>query len=56
MGETLLGLVLVAAILGLSALLTRFFARAMYITCPACHTLNAKRRTRCRKCGAKTRD
>jgi hypothetical protein len=51
MAETLLSLLLVVAILGLSALLTRWFARAMYVTCPSCHTLNARRRTHCRQCG-----
>lgn len=56
MGETLLGIALVVAILGVSAVLTHLFARAMYITCPQCHALNARRRTQCRKCGRKIRD
>ena len=51
MAETLLGLLLVVAILGLSAVLTHWFARAMYIVCPDCRILNARRRTHCRKCG-----
>jgi len=51
MVETLLSLVLVVAILGVSALATHLFARAMYVTCARCHTLNARRRTRCRSCG-----
>ncbi len=51
MAETLLSIVLVIAILGVSALLTHLFARAMYVTCPKCHTLNARRRVRCRNCG-----
>jgi hypothetical protein len=51
MGSTLLAVLLVIAILGLSALLTHAFARAMYLTCPACRTLNARRRTLCRNCG-----
>ncbi len=54
--ETLLSIALVIGILGLSALLTHLFARAMYITCPVCHTLNARRRRQCRKCGGKIRD
>jgi hypothetical protein len=55
MGETLLGLLLVVTILGVSAVLTHLFARAMYLTCPNCRTLNARRRTQCRKCGQKIR-
>jgi ribosomal protein L40E len=56
MGETLLSIALVIAILGFSAIVTHLFARAMYITCPHCHTLNARRRVQCRKCGEKLRD
>jgi ribosomal protein L40E len=56
MGETLLSIALVIAILGFSAIVTHLFARAMYITCPHCHTLNARRRVQCRKCGTKLRD
>ena len=44
MGETILGFVLVAAILIFSALITQGFARSMYNRCPGCGTLNAKRR------------
>ena len=51
MRETFLDVALVIAILGGSALITHLFARAMYITCPNCHTLNARRRIRCRNCG-----
>lgn len=51
MKETLLNVALAVAILGGSALVTHFFARAMYITCPKCRTLNARRRVACRKCG-----
>jgi len=51
MGETLLGVALVIAVLGASALITHLFARAMYITCPNCRTLNARRRSHCRRCG-----
>jgi ribosomal protein S27E len=43
MSETLLNVTL--------ALATHFFSRAMYVTCPKCRTLNARRRTRCRSCG-----
>ena len=51
MKETLLNVALVIAILGGSALVTQLFTRAMYITCPKCRTLNARRRGVCRKCG-----
>jgi ribosomal protein S27E len=50
MKETLLNMALAIGILGASALITHLFARAMYITCPNCHTLNARRRIRCRNC------
>ncbi len=42
---------LAVAILGGSAIITHLFARAMYLTCPRCGTLNARRRVQCRKCG-----
>ncbi|MCZ6484793.1 MAG: hypothetical protein O6826_03755 [Acidobacteria bacterium] len=51
MGETILGFLLVAAILIGSAWITQFFARSMYNRCRKCGTLNAKRRNHCRKCG-----
>ncbi|MBZ5513806.1 MAG: hypothetical protein LAN62_02990 [Acidobacteriia bacterium] len=51
MKETLFNVALAVAILGASALITHLFARAMYITCPGCGTLNARRRKECRKCG-----
>ena len=50
MTEKLLGFLLVAAILIVSALATHLFARAMYNRCPSCGTLNAKRRIHCRAC------
>jgi zinc-ribbon domain len=49
--DTLLSLLVLVVILGASALLTNWFARTMYRRCPACGTLNAKRRTHCRNCG-----
>ncbi len=52
MYDTLLGIGLVVGILAAGAFLTDLFARAMYIVCPRCHTLNARRRFQCRKCGA----
>jgi len=54
--STLLEIVLVVAILGGSALLTHLFARVMYVTCPKCRTLNARRRTKCRRCGEGLRE
>jgi hypothetical protein len=50
--DTLLSLAVLAGILILSALVTNLFARAMYNRCAACHTLNARRRSQCRSCGA----
>ena len=51
MWETFLNILVVVAILGVSAVVTQLFARAMYNRCPSCHTLNAKRRDQCRNCG-----
>ncbi len=51
MWNTFLNVVVVVAILGVSAVVTQLFARAMYYRCPSCHTLNAKRRDQCRSCG-----
>ena len=51
MSDTLLNVALVIVILGVSALVTHLFARAMYITCPRCRTMNARRRRQCRNCG-----
>lgn len=55
MKETLLNVLLLVVILGASGLLTQLFARAMYVTCPKCRTLNARRRQRCRNCGEEFR-
>jgi hypothetical protein len=46
----LLNLAVLVGILGLSAIITAWFARTMYIRCLACGTLNARRRTHCRSC------
>jgi len=56
MNETLEQIVLAAAILGGSALVTQAFARAMYVTCVRCGTLNARRRRECRRCGLPLRE
>jgi hypothetical protein len=50
-GSTIAQIAVAVAILGGAALVTHLFARAMYITCPKCTTLNARRRTQCRDCG-----
>ena len=51
MKSTLLDFALAIAILGGAWVVTSLFARAMYIVCPACRALNARRRRHCRKCG-----
>jgi len=51
MNSTLAQIGLAIAILGGAGVITHFFARAMYITCPKCRTLNARRRLQCRGCG-----
>ena len=55
MRDTLLQIALLIAILGVSAILTQLFARAMYRTCSNCGTLNARRRKRCRHCDEELR-
>ena len=52
MRDTLLSLLVLVGVLGVSALITNWFARTMYNRCAACGTLNAKRREQCRSCGA----
>jgi len=54
--DTLLNVLVFAAILGAAWLLTHWFTRWMYVTCAACRTLNAQRRTHCRSCGQPLRD
>ncbi len=49
--NSLIQIALAIAILGGAAVITQLFARAMYITCARCATLNARRRARCRNCG-----
>jgi hypothetical protein len=51
MNSTLVSIALAVAILGGSAVITHLFAHAMYLTCPRCRTLNARRRVQCRNCG-----
>ena len=49
--DTLLNIALAVAILVGSYVIMHFFARAMYVRCFACGTLNARRRVVCRQCG-----
>jgi hypothetical protein len=49
--DTLLSVAVLVLILAASALVTNWFARTMYNHCPACKTMNAKRRDNCRACG-----
>jgi len=51
MRSELLNFALAAAILGGAWVLTNLFARAMYLVCPVCRMLNARRWSHCRKCG-----
>jgi uncharacterized OB-fold protein len=48
--DNLLSAAVFVAILGASWFITNWFARAMYIRCAACGTLNARRRVQCRSC------
>ena len=50
MSSTVFQVVLAATILGGAAIITQLFTRVMYVTCPKCRTLNARRRTQCRNC------
>lgn len=49
--DTLFSILIVGGILLVSFLATQLFARAMYLQCPSCGTLNARRRDVCRQCG-----
>ncbi|HEX6043542.1 MAG TPA: hypothetical protein VFZ22_03570 [Pyrinomonadaceae bacterium] len=53
MREFLLNALVLIVILGVSAFITNWFARTMYIRCVSCGTLNAKRRNECRSCQAR---
>ena len=54
--ETALNILLAVLILGGSALLTQWFTHFMYIRCPSCGILNARRRTHCRGCSSRLRE
>jgi hypothetical protein len=51
--DVVLTVAVIGGILVVSAIFTSLFTRAMYYRCPACRSLNAKRRVHCRICGAK---
>jgi hypothetical protein len=53
--DFLLNAAVLIGILGVSAFITSWFARNMYIRCAACGTLNARRREECRSCKAELR-
>ncbi|HEX3185452.1 MAG TPA: hypothetical protein VHQ94_11675 [Pyrinomonadaceae bacterium] len=55
MRDFLLNALVLVAILGGAAFITNWFARAMYIRCVACGTLNARRRDECRSCHTELR-
>ena len=52
MKDTLLSILVLVGVLVVSAVVTNWFARTMYNRCAGCGTLNARRRTHCRSCGA----
>lgn len=51
MKDVLINVGMAVTILGLSFFITNWYARA-YVNCRQCKTMNAKRRTHCRNCGA----
>jgi len=51
-GDIIITILVIGGILIVPALLTNAFTRAMYYRCDGCRSLNAKRRSLCRVCGA----
>jgi uncharacterized OB-fold protein len=51
--DFLLNVAVFVGILAVSAFITSWFARTMYVRCLACGTLNARRRSECRSCQTK---
>lgn len=49
--DTLVNVLLLVGILGVSAFITQWFTKRMYNRCSKCATLNARRRSECRSCG-----
>ena len=56
MKDTLLSILVLVGILVVCAVITNWFSRTMYNRCAGCGTLNAKRRTHCRSCGAELKE
>ena len=54
MKDFLINAALLIGILGASFFITNWYASA-YITCANCKTMNARRRTNCRKCNSPLR-
>ena len=52
MHDILWNVALVIVIAGSGAVFTQLYCKLAYFTCAACKSLNAKRRSACRKCGA----
>ena len=52
MHDILWNVALVIVIAGSGAVFTQLYCKSAYFTCAACKSLNAKRRSACRKCGA----
>ena len=50
MRDTIINIILAVAILGGSYVIMHIFARAIYVRCLDCGTLNARRRSVCRHC------
>ena len=51
-GDIILTILVIGGILIVPIFLTNAFTRAMYYRCGGCRSLNAKRRSLCRVCGA----
>ncbi len=52
MQDILLNVALVVIIAGSGAVFTQIYCKLAYFTCADCKSLNAKRRSECRNCGA----
>jgi hypothetical protein len=52
MWDILMNIALVVVIAGSGAVFTQVYCKLAYYTCANCKSLNAKRRSECRNCGA----
>lgn len=52
MQDILWNVALVVFIAGSGIAFTQIYCKHAYAACPACKSLNARRRSECRKCGA----